>query len=193
MARYVRFFVSYFPVIKKLSALFLACRIIKVSFRLSEKRQLWEYNIRAVLKISAQWSASRVQRPESSVQRPGSNVQIPESSIQSPASRVQRPGSSVQSPVSRVQRPTLASRVQEFRYAFLECLVFYENFFNKCIWDRLLFIRSGFGHAALIGCLAAYLTQPVKKDPWLGIGLCIFPILYFIIVFVNICPFFLLA
>ena len=103
MARYVRFFVSYFPVIKKLSALFLACRIIKVSFRLSEKRQLWEYNIRAVLKISAQWSASRVQRPESSVQRPGSNVQIPESSIQSPASRVQRPGSRVQCPESSVQ------------------------------------------------------------------------------------------
>ena len=193
MARYVRFFVSYFPVIKKLSALFLACRIIKVSFRLSEKRQLWEYNIRAVLKISAQWSASSGQRPESSVlssassvQGPMSKVQSPESSVQSPASRVQRPG-------SRVQRPTLASRVQEFRYAFLECLAFYENFFKKCIWDRLLFIRSGFGHAALIGCLAASLTQPVKKDPWLGIGLCIFPILYFIIVFVNICPFFLLA
>ena len=112
MARYVRFFVSYFPVIKKLSALFLACRIIKVSFRLSEKRQLWEYNIRAVLKISAQWSASRVQRPESSVQRPGSNVQIPESSIQSPASRVQRPGSSVQGPESSVQSPASNSCIQ---------------------------------------------------------------------------------
>ena len=36
---------------------------------------------------------------------------------QSPASRVQRPESSVQSPASRVQGQTLASRVQEIRYA----------------------------------------------------------------------------
>ena len=46
------FFVWYFPVIKKLSALFLVCRIIKVSFRLWETRQLWEHNIRTVLKIT---------------------------------------------------------------------------------------------------------------------------------------------
>ena len=104
------FFVSHFPVIKKLSALFLVCRIIKVSFRLSETRQLWEHNIRAVLKISVQWSASSVQRPASRAQSPESRVQRPESSVQSLASRVQ-------SPTSRVQRPTLAFRVQEFRYA----------------------------------------------------------------------------
>ena len=47
---------------------------------------------------------SIVQSPESSVQRPASRVQRPESVIQSPASRVQRPEPSVQSPVSRVQR-----------------------------------------------------------------------------------------
>ena len=103
MARYVRFFVSYFPVIKKLSALFLACRIIKVSFHLSEKRQLWEYNIRAVLKISAQWSASSGQRPESSVLSSASSVQGPMSKVQSLASRVQHPESSVQGPESSVQ------------------------------------------------------------------------------------------
>ena len=40
-----------------------------------------------------------------------------ESSIQSPASTVQSTASRVQSPASRVKRPTLASRVQEFRYA----------------------------------------------------------------------------
>ena len=39
------------------------------------------------------------------------------SRVQRPASRVQRPESSVQNPASRVQRPTLASRVQESRYA----------------------------------------------------------------------------
>ena len=76
------FFVWYFPVIKKLSALFLVCRIIKISFRLWETRQLWEHNIRAVLKISVQWSASRVQRPASSVQSPASRAQRPEFSIQ---------------------------------------------------------------------------------------------------------------
>ena len=86
------FFVSYFPVIKKLSSLFFVCRIIQVSF------QLWEHNIRAALKISVQCSASRVQSPASSVQSPASSVQRPES-------RVQRPESSVQSPASRVQRP----------------------------------------------------------------------------------------
>ena len=53
----------------------------------------------------------------SSAHSPTSTVKSPESSVQSPASRVQRPESSVQSLASRVQRPTLASRVQEFRYA----------------------------------------------------------------------------
>ena len=111
------FFVSYFPVIKKLSALFLVCRIIKVSFRLSETCQLWEHNIRAIVKISVQWSAPRVQRPASRVQSPASRVQSLESSVQSSASRVQRPEFNVQSPASRVQRPesnvqSPASRVQ---------------------------------------------------------------------------------
>ena len=55
--------------------------------------------------------ASRVQRPESNVQTPASRV-----------SRVQRPESSVQGPASRAQRLTLASIVQEFRYA-LRCSV----------------------------------------------------------------------
>ena len=121
MARYVLFLCVVFPSNKKLSALFLLCRIIKVSFRFSETRQLWEHNIRAVLKISVQWSASRVQRPESSVQSPASRVQRPASSVQSPASSVQRPDSSVQSPASRAQCSTLASRVQEFRYAWQFC------------------------------------------------------------------------
>ena len=83
------FFVWYFPVIKKLPALCLVCRIIKVSFRLWVTRQLWEHNIRAVLKISVQWSASRVQRPESSVQSPASRVQRSESRVQRPESSVQ--------------------------------------------------------------------------------------------------------
>ena len=93
------FFVSYFPVIKKLSSLFFVCRIIQVSF------QLWEHNIRAALKISVQCSASRVQSPASSVQSPESSVQRPASRVQRPESSVQSPASSVQSPASRVQRP----------------------------------------------------------------------------------------
>ena len=75
--------------------------------------------------------ASRVQNPESRVQRPGSSVQSPASraqrpefGVQSPDSSVQRPESSVQSPASRVLRPTLASRVQEFRYAHFHYLLF---------------------------------------------------------------------
>ena len=96
------FSVWYFPVIKKLSALVLVCRIIKVSFRLWETHQLWEHNIRAVLKISVQWSASRVKRLESSVQSPASRVESQVSRVQSPA-----PESSVQSPAynSCVQSP----------------------------------------------------------------------------------------
>ena len=39
------------------------------------------------------------------------------SSAQSPKCSIQRPASRVQRPASRVQQPTLASRVQEFRYA----------------------------------------------------------------------------
>ena len=100
------FFVSYFPVIKKLSSLFFVCRIIQVSF------QLWEHNIRAALKISVQCSASRVQSPASNVQSPASSVQRPECSVQSPASRVQRPASRVQRPESSVQSPVFNSCVQ---------------------------------------------------------------------------------
>ena len=68
---------------------------------------------------SVQSSVSIVQLPEFSVQ-----VQSPASNVQIPASRFQRPESSVQSPASRDQRPTLASRVQEFRYARISS--------NKC-------------------------------------------------------------
>ena len=71
------------------------------------------------LAFSVRSSASRVQRPEFRVQRPESKVQRPESNVQCPECSVQSPESRVQSPASRVQRPTLASRVQEFRYANL--------------------------------------------------------------------------
>ena len=37
--------------------------------------------------------------------------------VQHPKPSVHRPEYSIQGPVSRVKRPTLASRVQEFRYA----------------------------------------------------------------------------
>ena len=96
------FFVWYLPVIKKLSALFLVYRIIKVSFRLWETRQLWDIISGPSLK-----SASSGQHPESSNQSPASRVQRPESSVQRPVSRVQRPESSVQSPASNsyVQSP----------------------------------------------------------------------------------------
>ena len=126
------FFVSYFPVIKKLSSLFFVCRIIQVSF------QLWEHNTRAALKISVQCSASRVQGPASSVQSPASSVQRPECSVQSPASRVQRPESSVQSPVfnSCVQSPgipvcltdLLFDRISQFTYS-IDFLMFSVCFF----------------------------------------------------------------
>ena len=126
------FFVSYFPVIKKLSSLFFVCRIIQVSF------QLWEHNIRAALKISVQCSASRVQSPASSVQSPASSVQRPESSVQRPASRFQRPESSVQSPVfnSCVQSPgipvcltvLLFDRISQFTYS-IDFLMFSVCFF----------------------------------------------------------------
>ena len=70
-----------------------------------------------VLTSRIQQPVPRVHSLASSVQRPASRVQRLESSVQSPASRVQKPASRVQSPASRVQCPTLASRVQEFRYA----------------------------------------------------------------------------
>ena len=82
--------------------------------------------------------AFRVQSPESSVQSPMSTVQNPESSVQSPTSsvkcpdsRFQRPESSILNSASRVQCPgscvqslasNLASRVQEFWYAFFSFL-----------------------------------------------------------------------
>ena len=66
---------------------------------------------------------SRVQCPEFNVQSPESSVQRPDSSLQSAASRVQ-------SPASRVQRSTLASRVQEIRYAFLHIKIFLYVFTN---------------------------------------------------------------
>ena len=69
------------------------------------------------LAFSVRSPASRVQELEPSVQSPASRVQCPESSVQSPESSVQSPASGVQGPASRVQRPTLASRVQELRYA----------------------------------------------------------------------------
>ena len=46
-----------------------------------------------------------------------SGAQRPASKVQHPTSSVESPESSVQSPASRVQRPTVASRVQELRYA----------------------------------------------------------------------------
>ena len=74
---------------------------------------------------------SSVQSPKSSVKCPDSRVQRPESSLQSPASRFQRPESSILNSASRVQCPgscvqslasNLASRVQEFWYAFFSFL-----------------------------------------------------------------------
>ena len=50
--------------------------------------------------------------------------------VQRPASRVQNPASSVQGSASRVQRPTLASRAQEFRYAFLKFESYFKNFWE---------------------------------------------------------------
>ena len=85
-------------------------------------------------KSSVQSPASRVQRPESRVQRPEPIVQSPASRVQSPASRVQRSGSSVQSPASRVQRPTLASRVQEFRYALGRKGTYYRLNCKSVVW-----------------------------------------------------------
>ena len=46
------------------------------------------------------------------------SVQCPVPSFLSVASSVKSPASAVQRPASRVQSPKLASRVQEFRYAF---------------------------------------------------------------------------
>ena len=66
---------------------------------------------------SVQSVVSNVQRSKSTVQRRKSTVQGPASSVQHPACRVQRLEFSVQIPTYRVQSPTLASRVQEFRYA----------------------------------------------------------------------------
>ena len=97
---------------------------------------------------SIQSPTSRVQHPESSVQSPASRVQSPASRVQHPessfqglSSRVHRPESIVQSPASRVKRPTLASRVQEFRYAlnnFYSLYVYFlKNILHKKIHENL--------------------------------------------------------
>ena len=82
------FFLWYFPVIKKLSALFLVCRIIKLFF-VSEKHA----NSDSIISGPSLKSASSGQRPASRVQSPASRAQSPESSVQNPASRVQSPAS----------------------------------------------------------------------------------------------------
>ena len=126
------FFVWYLPVIKKLSALFLVYRIIKVSFRLWETRQLWEHNIRTVLKISVQRPASRVQQPGSSVQSPASRVQRPASSVQSPASN-----SYVQSPGIPVC-PFLEYEISKIVSNILSLESFYSNWisvFTEVFWS----------------------------------------------------------
>ena len=74
------------------------------------------------LAFSVQSPAFTVQGPASRVQHLESRIQSPEPSVQSPASKVQRLESSVQSSASRAQRPTLASRLQEFRYALLQVM-----------------------------------------------------------------------
>ena len=94
--------------------------------------------------LSAQSPTSSVKSPEfsvhsptSRVQRPGFRVQHLEFNVQSPTPEcsVQSPASSVQSSTSRVQRPTLASRVQEFRYADTDLLITHlgKTFKNKQI------------------------------------------------------------
>ena len=100
---------------------------------------------------NVQSQESRVQRPEPSMQRPEFSVHSPTSRVQRPGFRVQHlefnvqsptpecsvqsPASSVQSSTSRVQRPTLASRVQEFRYADTDLLITHleKTFKNKQI------------------------------------------------------------
>ena len=84
-------------------------------FRINLVKQNQKLGSDSVLQQST--TVSSVQCLEPSVQSVPSRVQHPESRVQGPASRVQRPGSRVPSLASRVQRPTLASRVQEFRYA----------------------------------------------------------------------------
>ena len=94
------------------------CRIQEWSY--------WYGSIVSKALDSFRFPQSSIQRPEFSVESPASRVQSSASRVQSsasrvqrPVSRVQRPESRVQSPASRVQRPTLASKVQEFRYANL--------------------------------------------------------------------------
>ena len=65
---------------------------------------------RILLTVYNSKALTSVQNPPPRAQRPASRVQRPETSAQSPVT-------SAQSPASRVQHPTLASRVQEFRYA----------------------------------------------------------------------------
>ena len=92
---------------------------------------------------NVQSPASRVQRPESSIQSPASRVQRAEFSVQNPASRVQFPESRVQRADSRVQHPTLASRVQEFRYANRKSLNSSEKWYQELalrLRDRHVFM-----------------------------------------------------
>ena len=84
---------------------------------------------------SVQNPASKVQHPPSKVQRSKSRVQRPASGVEDPASRVKCPGSGIQSPAYRAQCPTLASKVQEIRYANVAYqqrirIVFLLNFSN---------------------------------------------------------------
>ena len=88
---------------------------------------------------SAQSPASSVQRPMSRVQNPVSRVQRLKSSVQNSSFRVQRSESSVQSPTTRAQRPTIASRVQEFWYAWE---IFRWNYFWKKLYKDFLTINA---------------------------------------------------
>ena len=91
-------------------------------------------------KRSVRRPASRVQCPASRVQRTESSVLSPASRVQRPKSRVQRPESSIQRPASRVQRPTLASRVQEFRYAPIKLILAISRGLNRkemYLWMKL--------------------------------------------------------
>ena len=72
---------------------------------------------------SAQSPTSSVRSPEYSALSPASSVQSSVSIVQLPEFSVQGSESNVQSPASRVQRPTLASWVQEFRYAVFNLIL----------------------------------------------------------------------
>ena len=109
--------------------------------------------------------ASRVQHPESNVQSPASRV-----------SRVQRPESSVQGPAFRAQRLTLASIVQEFRYA-LRCSV------------ALMSLEGQNSSATILRYFASDTAHIVKS---ISFGkFCLFTLFYLAIFFYFILFFFL--